>query len=94
MMDCYCLQYQASEPLGDRYGLCRVVGRISILADARQMLASALFDLAETHFEIGEALPRPDAQAHDAEMDIEEPIYLHLSASTQMNETPAGVLAP
>ncbi len=46
------------------------------LADARRQLSSALLDVAETHVEIGQALPRPNSQAHDAEMDIEEPIYL------------------
>lgn len=46
------------------------------LPDARRQLSSALLDVAETHVEIGQALPRPNPQAHDAEMDIEEPIYL------------------
>jgi len=62
------------------------------LADARRQLSSALLDVAETYFEIGQALPRSNPQAHDAEMDIEEPIYLHLSASTEVVEVPAGVV--
>lgn len=64
------------------------------LDDARRMLASALIDGAETLIEMGWPVPTPDPTAADAEMDIEEPIYLHLRASTEVAETPAGVVAP
>ena len=64
------------------------------LAEARRMLAIALIDVAETRWEMGQALPRPDPAVSDAEMDLEEPIYLHLSASTEVSEVPAGVVVP
>ncbi len=64
------------------------------LDDARRMLASALIDVAETRLELGEAMPRPDPSASDPEMDVEEPIYLHLSASSAVSQRPAGVVVP
>lgn len=51
------------------------------LDDARRMLGLALVDVAETLFEFGEPLPRPDATIGDPEMDVHEPILLHVSAS-------------
>ena len=39
-------------------------------------------------------LPVPNPQVTDADMDIEEPIYLHLRASSAVEEVPAGVTAP
>lgn len=66
----------------------------SDLAEARQLLAVALIDRAESSLELGQPLPVPDPQVSDTEMDIEEPIYLHLSASTPVEEIPAGVVAP
>ena len=62
------------------------------LDDARRMLASALLDAAETRLELGESLPRPDSAVSDPEMDLEEPIYLHLSASSDVSQQPAGVV--
>ena len=46
-----------------------------------QPLAVALVDVAEAAVESGQPLPIPDPSATDPEMDIEEPIYLHLLAS-------------
>lgn len=66
----------------------------SDLNDARRMLGIALIDVAEALLETGEALPRPDPSAANPEMDLEEPIYLHLRASTEVAEEPAGVVAP
>jgi hypothetical protein len=66
----------------------------SDLAEARQLLAVALVDVAETSLELGQPLPVPDPQISDVEMDIEEPIYLHLRASSAVKEVPAGVIAP
>jgi hypothetical protein len=66
----------------------------SDLDDARRMLAMALLDVAETRLELGELLPRPDPSATDPEMDLEEPIYLHLSASSAVTQGPAGVVVP
>jgi hypothetical protein len=64
------------------------------LADARRLLALALVDVAETCLELGQPLPVPDPQKSDPEMDIEEPIYLHVRASSAVEEMPAGVVAP
>lgn len=44
------------------------------LADARRLLAVALIHVAETRLELGQALPQPNPQATDPEMDLEEPI--------------------
>jgi hypothetical protein len=56
-------------------------------------LAVALVDVAETALELGQPLPVPDPTATNSEMDIEEPIYLHLGASSEVREVPAGVVA-
>ncbi|HEY1065537.1 MAG TPA: hypothetical protein VGE52_05495 [Pirellulales bacterium] len=64
------------------------------LEDARRMLGLALLDVAQAHFELGQALPMPDATASDPEMDVEEPIYLHLTVSSQLAQAPAGVVVP
>ncbi len=60
---------------------------------ARRLLAVALVDVAEAAVEAGEPLPVPDPAAGDPEMDVEEPIYLHLVASTEVREVPAGAVA-
>jgi predicted RNase H-like HicB family nuclease len=52
------------------------------LAEAKRLLALALMDMAEAAIETGSAIPTPNPLASDAEMDIEEPIYLHLSVSS------------
>jgi predicted RNase H-like HicB family nuclease len=64
------------------------------LDEARRMLASALIDVAETLLELGQPIPRPDPAATDPEMDMEEPIYLHLSASSDLSQSSAGVVVP
>lgn len=64
------------------------------LDDARRMLASALIDVAETRLEAGEPLPSPNRTATDPEMDLEEPIFLHFTASSAISQAPAGVVAP
>ncbi len=63
------------------------------LDGARQLLAVALVDVAEAAVESGEPLPTPDPSVTDPEMDIEEPIYLHLVASTDVKEVPAGAVS-
>ena len=63
------------------------------LTEARRLLAAALLDVAETRLELGQSLPTPNACATDTEMDFEEPIYLHLSASSEIEQTPAGEVA-
>jgi hypothetical protein len=64
------------------------------LDDARRMLGLALVDVAETLLGLGEPLPRPDPAVSDPEMDLEEPIYLHLVASSEVSQEPAGVVVP
>ena len=66
----------------------------SDLDEARRLLAVALIDVAETLMELGQALPQSNPQLNDIDMDIEEPIYLHLRASSAVEEVPAGVMAP
>lgn len=60
---------------------------------ARRLLAVALVDVAEAAVEVGEPLPQPNPAATDPEMDIEEPIYLHLVASSDVREVPAGAVS-
>jgi hypothetical protein len=64
------------------------------LAEVRGLLAVALIDVAETLLGLGQPLPVPNPQLSDAEMDIEEPIYLHLRVSSAVEEVPTGVVAP
>jgi predicted RNase H-like HicB family nuclease len=58
------------------------------MEEARRLLASALVDMAETNLLHGEPLPTPNPQAHDIEADIEEPIYLLLSAASRVTTVP------
>jgi hypothetical protein len=64
------------------------------LDEARRLLASALMDVAEAALETGTSLPVPNPLVCDPEMDIEEPIYLHLQVSSEVREVPAGVVVP
>lgn len=57
------------------------------LEQARELLAGALVDMAETLLLQGEALPVPDPQATHSDADLEEPIHLLLSASTRVSTT-------
>lgn len=63
------------------------------LTEARQALVVALVDVAEAALESGQALPVPDPTVTNPDMDIEEPIYLHLTASSEVREVPEGVVA-
>ena len=54
------------------------------LDQARQLLASALVDMAETNLERGEPLPKPDPAISDPDADLEEPIYLLLQAASRV----------
>jgi predicted RNase H-like HicB family nuclease len=60
---------------------------------ARRLLAIALVDVAEAAVESGQALPVPDPSAFDPEMDLEEPIYLHLQGSAGMREVPTEAVS-
>lgn len=64
------------------------------LGEARRLLASALLELADYALERGESLPVPDLSLSDPDADVEEPIHLHLRASTGVVVSPAGVMVP
>jgi len=57
------------------------------LAHARQNLALALRDMAETNLLRGEPLPIPDPTKTDPNADIEEPIHLVLQAGQHISTT-------
>lgn len=61
------------------------------LEEARQLLASALVDMAETALLRGEPLPQPDPSCTDLEADVEEPIHLLLSAATHIRIVPETI---
>jgi len=54
------------------------------LEEARRLLASALVDMAETNLLVGEPLPKADPTRMDPDADIEEPIYLLLTAASRV----------
>jgi predicted RNase H-like HicB family nuclease len=58
------------------------------LDDARDRLASALVDMAETNLLAGDPLPAPDASVTDPEADLEEPIHLLLTATSRVTVSP------
>lgn len=58
------------------------------LQEARQLLASALVDMAETALFRGEPLPQPDPSCTDPEADVEEPIHLLLTAASHISIVP------
>jgi predicted RNase H-like HicB family nuclease len=58
------------------------------LEEARRLLTSALVDMAETYLSEGKPLPLPDPNATDPDADLEEPIYLLLTAATRVTVTP------
>ncbi|MCL4190365.1 MAG: hypothetical protein KJZ87_01370 [Thermoguttaceae bacterium] len=62
------------------------------LDEMRRMLGLALVDLAETLVGLGEALPKPNPSVTDPEMDLEEPIFLHLLVRSEVSQEPAGVV--
>ena len=63
------------------------------LEEAKRMLASALVTMSETNLLLGEPLPRPDPHCSDPDADLEEPIYLLLSAATRVAVVPQGAVA-
>jgi len=62
------------------------------LEEARRMLASALVDMAETNLLCDEPLPHPDPMRSDPDADIEEPIHLLLTATTQVVLVPQSAV--
>jgi predicted RNase H-like HicB family nuclease len=63
------------------------------LDEARRLLASALVDMAETNVLAGEPLPMPDPTRTDPDADLEEPIYLLLTASSRVTVVPHDAVA-
>lgn len=58
------------------------------LEEARRMLSSALVDMAETNLFNGEPLPHPDPASTDPNADLEEPLYLLLTAASRITFLP------
>jgi predicted RNase H-like HicB family nuclease len=65
----------------------------SDLNEARKLLISALREMAEYSLEHGETLPLPDPTLSDPDADFEEPLHLHLRASSTVEWVPTGVVA-
>ncbi len=63
------------------------------LDEARRLLASALVDMAETNLLSGEPLPLPDPTCMDPDADVEEPVYLLLTATSRVTVVPQGAVA-
>jgi len=57
------------------------------LPEARELLAGALVDVAETLLMLGQALPVPDPSRSDPEADLEEPLHLVLEAGGRVQTT-------
>jgi predicted RNase H-like HicB family nuclease len=55
------------------------------LDEARENLAGALRDMAETNLLRGEPLPLPNPSRTDSQADLDEPIYLVLQAGQQIS---------
>ncbi|HEY3968069.1 MAG TPA: type II toxin-antitoxin system HicB family antitoxin [Planctomycetaceae bacterium] len=55
------------------------------LDEARENLAGALRDMAETNLLRGEALPIPNATRTDPQADLQEPIYLVLQTGQNIS---------
>jgi predicted RNase H-like HicB family nuclease len=83
----YKAMYKFLESEGVHAEVLDFPGAISFgdsLDQARKSLASALVDMAETNLLMGESLPLPNPQLTSDQADIEEPIYLLLSASVNV----------
>jgi predicted RNase H-like HicB family nuclease len=63
------------------------------LEETRRLLAGALVDMAETHLLHGEPLPQPDPQITDPDADLEEPLYLLLTAAARVAVVPQGTVS-
>src|SRR5947209_8658603 len=63
------------------------------LDEARRLLASALVDMAETNLLAGEPLPIPDPACMNPDADLEEPIYLLLTAASRVAVVPQDAVA-
>jgi predicted RNase H-like HicB family nuclease len=63
------------------------------LDEARENLAAALRDMAETNLLRGESLPIPNAERSNEQAELEEPIYLVLQTGRHLT-THATTAAP
>jgi predicted RNase H-like HicB family nuclease len=63
------------------------------LDEARRLLASALVDMAETNLLAGDPLPIPNPASTDPDADVEEPIYLLLTATSRVMVVPQDAVA-
>jgi len=83
------IQYTAGykyDPEGVHARVLDFPGAISCgtdLEDARMMLADSLWVMAESYIVDGDPFPKPEPGVTDPEMDVIEPIYLFVSASSQ-----------
>lgn len=73
---------------GEVVGFPGAITSARSLDEARELLAGALQDMAETTILAGEALPRPDPAASDPEADLEEPIHLILTGTPRVAVVP------
>jgi predicted RNase H-like HicB family nuclease len=60
------------------------------LDEARENLAAALVDMAETNLLRGECLPVPDSERTDPDAELEEPIYLVFQAGHRLSISTAS----
>jgi predicted RNase H-like HicB family nuclease len=93
------IMYKASYIIDDDGVTAQVLdfpGAISCgndLADARYMLQDALALMAETLLLEGRSLPTPDPNVTSDESDVEEPIYLLVTAASRVAVVPQDVPA-
>jgi predicted RNase H-like HicB family nuclease len=63
------------------------------IVEARQMIQSALLDMAEYYLDQGKALPVPAPDKSNPEADLEEPLYLLLKTASEVEVVPREVPA-
>lgn len=63
------------------------------LVEARQMIQSALVDMAEFYIDEEKALPKPNPKATSPEAELEEPLYLLLTSASEVEVIPREVSA-
>jgi predicted RNase H-like HicB family nuclease len=71
-------------------------GAISFAEDlerVRHSLSNALAEMAETTLIEGEPLPKPNPSVTDPDADLEEPIYLILSAASHVRIIPGRAVS-
>ena len=61
--------------------------------EAREMLQSALVDMAEALVGLGKPLPISDPTATDPDAELEEPLYLLMQGATRIEIVPREVSA-